>query len=974
MRSTFVGRDQEFRALHDSLDDALHRRPRIVLCQGEPGIGKTRMGEELLTLAAERDVATAWGIAVDGSGTPPYWPWRQVLRAIGNVIDLPALSDRYRLKQDLSRLAPDIFTGRDDVSATGETSADRFRRFDAVGRLLRQVTLQRPFVIVLDDMHWADHASLLLLQHLGRTLSNEPLLLMVSYRDTEHTHAAVFAELLREPVTREVHLGGLSAEGVARQLETIVGSDVADDDARRIHQLTGGNPYFVQEMGRVLRDRKAGLSSPAVPASVLDAIAGRLARLTPASVTLLRAGSIIGRDFSTAVVAAMLALPVPECLAPLDEACAAGLVEPGDSPGEHRFAHALIRDAIAAGLSTPERLRLHRRAADTIEERYATDLSQHLFDLARHWTFAAVQGDQLRASGWIERAGEEAMRRLGYEEGARLFRLAIDVGGGELDEICRCRLLLATARALFRSGEIAACVDTCAEAATRAARIGRADLMAQAALVPEAVGPSATEATTRRLCADALAVVDPDQIAVRARLTARLAEASIYVAWWREHGTEDYVVAGSASAQALDLAERGGDAAALDAALRARRLACSGPDGIDERMGLAERMLSLGRATADPVTQMWSHLWSIDVAFERGDLTRVGREVESLSWCADQIQGPIARFHLLTSQAVLAQARGRFADAIRLVHEAFAAVAWTAEHSQGFFLRAGLLQLVGHHIGHQASGSVQASGYGDATVFDRPLPTAGVIVAVANAHLLAEVGRLDEAAAVYRSLGPVAAWTPSPHAILPALAFGMDLAMVVGSRDDVELLHDRLAVYRGRHVATGAGQVAYEGPAELCLGRAARYLNRLDDAVTDLEHAAATCVANGAPGFQTEAEYELGAALVRRSQPGDHTRARSVLTECASRARSLGMKPFEAKASTLLDELGDRRPSLLTPREHEIAGLVAQGLTNREIAERLVLSERTAQNHVQHILIKLALSNRSQIAVWFTAGRNEYRD
>ena len=668
MRGSFVGRDQEFNALRDSLDDALNRRPRIVLCHGEPGIGKTRMGQELLALAAECDVASAGGVAVDGSGAPPYWPWRQVLRAIGKVIDLRALSDRYRLGRDLSRLAPDIFTSRDDMSLTGETSEDRFRQFDAVSRLLRQVSRQRPFVIVLDDMHWADHASLLLLQHLGRTLSDEHMLLMVSYRDTEHTHAAVFSELLREPVTREVHLGGLSAVGVARQLASIVGSGVADADAERIHQLTGGNPFFVQEMGRVLADGKAGLSSPAVPASVLDAIAGRLARLTSASVTLLRAGSIIGRDFSTEVVAAMLTLPVLQCLAPLDEACAAGLVEPGGAPGEHRFAHALIRDAIDAGLSTPERVRLHRCAADAIEKFYAADLSPHLFDLARHWTFAAVQGDRLRASGWIERAGEEAMRGLGYEESTRLFRLAIDVGGGELDEISRCRLLLATARALFRSGEIVACVETCVEAATLAGRIGRADLMAHAALVPETVGPSDTEATTRRLCADALSVVDPDEIAVRARLTARLAEASIYVAWSREHGTEDYVVAGTASAQALDLAERSADAAALEAALRARRLACSGPDGIEERRRLAERMLSLGRATADPVTRMWSHLWSIDVAFESGDLTRVGREVESLSWCAGETRGPIARFHLLTSRAVLAQARGRFADAIRLAH------------------------------------------------------------------------------------------------------------------------------------------------------------------------------------------------------------------------------------------------------------------------------------------------------------------
>ena len=674
-------------------------------------------------------------------------------------------------------------------------------------------------------------------------------------------------------------------------------------------------------------DRKAGRSSPAVPASVLDAIAGRLARLTPASVTLLRAGSIIGRDFSVAVVAAMLALPVLECLAPLDEAGAAGLVEPGASPGEHRFAHALIRDAIAAGLSTPERVRLHRCAADAIEKFYAADLAPHLFDLARHWTFAAVQGDRLRASGWIERAGEEAMRRLGYEESARLFRLAIDVGGGELDEVSRCRLLLATARALFRSGEIVACVDTCVEAATRAARIGRADLMAQAALVPETVGPSETEATTRRLCADALAVVDSDEIAVRARLTARLAEASIYLAWSREHGTEDYVVAGSASEQALDLAERSGDRAALEAALRARRLACSGPDGIDERMGLAERMLSLGRATADPVTRMWSHLWSIDVAFEsrRSDPGRSRGGVVVL------VCGRDTGTDRAVPSADLAGRAGPGPRPFRGRHPADA---------RGIRCR-GLDRREQPRLHRESRVAGDSSAITSATKRAAPWRQLGTVTRPfsidrcrppvssspsRNAHLLAEVGRLDEAAAVYRSLGPVAAWTPSPHAILVALAFGIDLAMVVGSRDDVALLHDRLAVYRGHHLVSGAGQVAYGGPAELCLGRAARYLNRLDDAVTDLEHAAATCVANGAVGFQTEAEYELGAALAQRSQPGDHTRARSLLTECASRARSLGMKPFEAKAHTLLDELGDRRPSPLTPREHEVAELVAHRL------------------------------------------------
>jgi hypothetical protein len=176
-------------------------------------------------------------------------------------------------------------------------------------------------------------------------------------------------------------------------------------------------------------------------------------------------------------------LPVADCFGPLDEAVAAGLIEVGATPAAHQFVHALVRDAIEAGLATSERVRLHRRAADAIESTYAGRLEPHLFDLARHWAVAAVQGDALTAAGWIVRAAEEAMRGLAFEEAARLFRLALDVAGAHLDDVDRCLLLLRLARARHASADVDGRLAACLDAAAVARRLGRAGLIGEAALI-----------------------------------------------------------------------------------------------------------------------------------------------------------------------------------------------------------------------------------------------------------------------------------------------------------------------------------------------------------------------------------------------------------------------------------------------------------------------------------------------------------
>jgi DNA-binding CsgD family transcriptional regulator/tetratricopeptide (TPR) repeat protein len=954
MRIELVGRERELASLVEHLESALAASLRVVLCWGEPGIGKTRMAEELTGLAATRGVPAAWGRAAESSGAPPYWPWRQVLRAMSASVDIVKIADKLGVIPDLARLAPEVFDGPGGDRGGSGSTEDRFRLFDAVARLLCEITASAPWVIVLDDAHRADYGSLLLLHHVVRTLTRQRLLVMVNHRDTEPVPDVLVTGLAREPVARRIDLRGLAAGAVGKQLAALVGRDVAPAQVQRVHAVTGGNPFFVGEMGWALADAGPAASAVPVPLSVLQTINERLERLPPKPVRLLRAAAIVGREFSVEVVARMVGEPVLGCLGQLEEAATAGLVESTVTPDQYRFVHVLMRDAIETGLGSAERVQLHRSAAEAVEQLYAGRLEPRLSDLARHWAAAAVLGERGRASGWIRRAADEAVSRLAYEEGVGLYRLALEVGGSELDDLDRYQLLLALGAALSLSGDHVGRLQTCRSAADLARSLARPDFIAEAALILDGGDGAEADRLVRRLCEEVLRSLGPGVSSLRARVAAGLSRACIYL--------DDVGAAARASEQALAMANQCGDRAALVAALRARQLVRCDPDGTDERCGLAVQLLEIGREASDPQTQMWAHLWRIDVMFQRGDLAGVGRELDPLTWCVDEVGGPVARWHLLRCRAAHAQSQARFAEAIRLANEGF-----TELLPLSAWVRDAVLSMMGHHIGHQASGAVRAYGL-DGPVDARDyFPASGVLYSLAPAFVLVSVGRLAEAAELYRALGPVAQWRPIPHSVTISYALGIMVAVAMDATEDVAVLRGLLARYHGHHVAGGAGAAIYLGPIELYLGIAARHVGLLDDAVADLDHAWQACAVNGAAGYHVEALFELAVALARRAADGDAARARSLAADCARRATTLSMPPFAARAQQLVDQLSQASAEPLTPRERQVAELVAQGMTNREIAARLYLSERTAQNHVQHILTKLDLSNRSQIAVWITS-------
>src|SRR5215211_2766801 len=390
----------------------------------------------------------------------------------------------------------------------------------------------------------------------------------------------------------------------------------------------------------------------------------------------------------------------------------------------------------------------------------------------------------------------------------------------------------------------------------------------------------------------------------------------------------------------------------LDAALIARQLVRSGPDDVGELGELADQMLAVSASTGRADLEMWGRLWRIDTHWYAGRLSAIASETAGLQRCAERADGPYARWHLLSTRGMLALARAEFDDGQRIFGEAvelLTRIDHPAVH--GASVAFGLL--LGHHRGH----SVKLL---DASAWDFGADVRWDLFSrLARAFVVVDDGQLDEAAALYNRCGDPANWAIPSGGRLVALAIAARVATSLGALDDVAKLGKWLVPYRGRFVAAGGGSGNFLGPVDLALGRCSASLGHYDAARRDLEAAGTMCRTVGAPGFGVEADTELAAV---HASVGDNAAAALVARRAQPMARTLGMTPWADGLATFAGR--DAHIDPLTARERQIASLVAAGLSNRAIADRLVISDRTAQNHVQHILGKLGFTNRAQIAAW----------
>ncbi|WP_437317404.1 ATP-binding protein [Sorangium sp. So ce385] len=509
-----MGRDRELSLLDDLLGAALAGRGSSALVAGEPGIGKTRLLEELAERARARGFAVAWGRGWELGQAPSFWPWLEILRALLGRPRAPA-AFAGRLRGLLLELAP------------GEPArgADVFQLYDAVACHLSAHAREEPIALFFDDLHAVDPSSLELMEFVARGLRAERVALFGSRRDVDGRRPEVERRLSRLARLCE-HLGleRLSEGDVRRWLQQTAGDD-DPDAARRIHAASDGNPLFVNELLR-LPAPAARRSSAELPGTLRALVGERLAALEAGHREALRAAALVGREFGLPLVAALLERPAAELEAAAHEACALGVLAPV-SPGRYRFSHALVAETLVQELPPARRALLHQRAAEALETRHDGDPAAPLHEIARHWLEAGVASAP-RAARAAERAARLAMARLAFADAAALYEraLAAEALASPVDPARQGELLVAHVEALARAEQRASAEAACERAVALARARGDGALLARAALALGAESRAgAADREVARLLGEALALLPPGDSPLAARVSARLASA-----------------------------------------------------------------------------------------------------------------------------------------------------------------------------------------------------------------------------------------------------------------------------------------------------------------------------------------------------------------------------------------------------------------------------------------------------------------
>jgi tetratricopeptide (TPR) repeat protein len=415
----FVGRRRELETLVAGLSHAASSHAKLFLVSGEPGIGKTRLAERLAAHATADGFLVLWGRSWEGDGAPAYWPWIQILRLCSANLESGSFSPGQRLLS----LPASADSSKRSESRSHDREEAQFQLFDSVATVLRSAALARPLLLIIDDLHDADPPSLRMLAFMAHQLDRTCIL--GTYRDFEVRRSKTLSNLIGA-LARTAHhipLSGLDRGETAALLEAIAGSRVGKFAASLLFQATGGNPFFVEGLVRLLRAEGTDLESDdpplaqlKVPQGVSESIRRRCATLSEGANSLMTVAAIIGNELNYEILERILCLPMANLLDLLDECCGASLLTPiGER--RYRFSHALIRSSIYDDLANAERLRMHLLVGQALEQIYAANPEPHLAELAHHFRQAAHSADVAeRAISYSVRAGEAAYSVFAYEE------------------------------------------------------------------------------------------------------------------------------------------------------------------------------------------------------------------------------------------------------------------------------------------------------------------------------------------------------------------------------------------------------------------------------------------------------------------------------------------------------------------------------------------------------------------------------
>ncbi len=804
----FVGRRVALQGLVDVLGVVARGCGAVVLVSGEPGIGKTRLIRRFSELVR---VPVVWGGCPEHVSAPPLWPWEQALRAV---------NARWPDRQIPDPVAA-LLSGQPLEMSQLDVAGAVLRRFEAVGEYL--TAGPDPLVVVLDDLHWADMASLQLFTYLAELVATRRLLLVATYRSHESAAmAGTLAALARFGAAR-IELGGLDEKEVQVLAGAVSGRDVSDHTAQRLWARTEGNPFFLRELVGLLASEQS-LDQPdavPVPVPVREVVLRRITRLPEAGSVVLSVAAIAGRDFDVQVVAEVASVDVDTVLEVIDAAVAAGLVvEDEQRLGWFRFTHALVTEALYEAIGRLRRTQQHRRIAQAASRAWAGQ-DERAGEIARHWLLAAEldPATAAQAAAYTAAAARVADARLAPENAAELWQQALSAAelAGDVD---RYPLLMGLATSLDRAGNPRDGLSVFVQALEQALTEDDPDRMDASRLVTAALGaigesnwyPVEYGVIDVRLV-DALEralprLTDPVQ---QALTLSCLAVARFY--------GDDPAARAALCDQALALARPTAGHLSMAQVLRLRALALRTPDYPEQCLQATTEVLGL-LGLPRPL-MVSTQLLRAHVLMMLGRIAEATAEFDLLVPLVEALLSQPLRMQLDWSRAGLLLLAGRWAEAdalSRATFESHARVNWAREiaHAARLGLRweAAYLAGSGAELVDELRAGAEATGI------------AGLRSTLAMA--LVQAGRTEEARLVLRCLAPV----PRDLVWLYTQCWALLAASRLGETELVARLRGELLPYR--RLACVAGAVVVSGSVAYFTAEAALALGDPDAALADL--------------------------------------------------------------------------------------------------------------------------------------------
>jgi DNA-binding winged helix-turn-helix (wHTH) protein/tetratricopeptide (TPR) repeat protein len=899
----FVGREGGLAVLDAALREALSRHGRCLWIYGEPGIGKTRMLQELSRRSRARG-AQAWlGRCMEVEGAPPLWPLIQMLREAAAQLGPSALYEAMGAGAvDIAHAVPELRQWLPRLPEAPEVDPlrARFLSFDALARFLERASEQQPLVLLFDDLQRADASTLRLIAFLVQQLHGARVLIAATLRSgaaTDELRDELLAEIAGHASARPIELAGLSRAELARYVELRAGAAAPEPVIARLHEQTGGNPLFLEQIlhepsGVPAECRWLRLWEAPLAHGLRGAIERHLAGIPPRCRRLLQVAAVIGREFALGALARMVERSTEYVLEQLSAAIDAGLVcAVEDAIGQRRFSHALIRDALYEQLPATTRARLHGRAGLALEAAGAAATEAALPQLAEHFVRAAPGHDGGRALSYLIRSARAARAQLAYEAAVTHFDRAlalIELGvGGRVE---RMALLVEKGEALTCIPDAIAARDTLLEAVAIGEQLGSSlGIVRAAILFGRFIESGTVDPVQVDLIERALALLPPDD-PQRTCLLALLAKALSF--------SREPAATTRAALEVVEATRKLSDPGQRGEALQNCLHALSGADCLRQRLEITAELERIGhehgsgRALAAAASgRIWTNL-------ELGDVPGVDAALEGLRVIAEHERDPFVRWHVMVFHAMRELIDGRLEASARLASAALA-------------LGTKLGEVAAHHVYCVQQSSVlrQQGRIAEAETLVRDVSLRHPAIGgwqVALAGLEADLGRAQRARAVLdRVLERDLDCLRRDPFTLGALAPAADLCARVGDAEQAKLLYKALLPYANRHGVISFG-VGTHGPFERHLGHLAIRIGDAAAAEGHLRRALAAAEAMRSPIFISITLLLQAQLLMKGGRPRATERASMCIARAAEIARETGLWGIATHCGALAHALGLR--------------------------------------------------------------------